>query len=250
MHTPGLCLARREARQSQCLHQYALYLHLCMMDIVSVTNHKYVGNDKHGLLMHAVKCCWMKSPTCIEDVGIVVPRARPVALMYKNTDQLVGDALPPIWEGRGGGQVRAVRAQKGCQVEAGLKGHMACKLDKVWSEAFEVEGEGVGGCVDVQRLVGCLIPANHNVNFDLDMLKQMNGVLQRLVGYLIPANHNFNFDLDMLKQMNGVMQRLVGCGVPARTMLSRKIGLCRDCGLICATHGVILDLPEHGGRDC
>ena len=96
-----------------------------------------------------------------------MPRARPVALMYKDADQLVGDALPPIREGRGRRQVRAVRAQKGCQVEAGLEGHVACQLDEVWSEALEMDSKGVGGCVDVQGLVSCLVPTHHNVKADM-----------------------------------------------------------------------------------
>ena len=36
---------------------------------------------------------------------------------------------------------------------------MASELDKVWAEALEVQREGVGGCMDVQRLVGSLLPA-------------------------------------------------------------------------------------------
>lgn len=87
--------------------------------------------------------------------------------MYKHTDQLVGDGLPPVLKGRGRGQVGAVRAQEGCQVEEGLEGHMACQLDEVWSEALEVEGEGVRGCVDVQGLVGCLIPADQDANCNM-----------------------------------------------------------------------------------
>lgn len=35
---------------------------------------------------------------------------------------------------------------------------MASQLDEVWAEALEVEREGVGCCVDVQRLVGSLFP--------------------------------------------------------------------------------------------
>ena len=115
-----------------------------------------------------------------------MPSARPVALMYKHSNQLVGDALLPIREDRGRGQVGAVRAQKGRQVEAGLEGHVACKLDEVWSEALEVEGEGVGGCVDVQGFVGCLIPTRHNVDFDLTC-SDMSGVVQELVGCRVLA---------------------------------------------------------------
>ena len=38
---------------------------------------------------------------------------------------------------------------------------MACQLNEVWPETLEMEGKGIGSCVDVNRLVGCLIPATH-----------------------------------------------------------------------------------------
>lgn len=98
-------------------------------------------------------------PTCIEDISIVVPGARPVALMDQDPDQLVGNTLLAIRKGRGRGQVRAVRAQERRYVKAGLKRHVACQLDEVWPEALEMEGKGIGSCVDVKGLVGCLIPA-------------------------------------------------------------------------------------------
>lgn len=53
-------------------------------------------------------------PTCIEDIRIVVPGARPVALMDKDPNQLIGNTLLAISESRGRGQVRAVRAQERC----------------------------------------------------------------------------------------------------------------------------------------
>ena len=88
-----------------------------------------------------------------------MPSTGPGALMNKHTSQLVPHALPPIGEGKGWGQVRAVRAEIGGQIEGGGKGNVACELDKVWPEALEMEDQGVGRCVDVQGLVCSLVPA-------------------------------------------------------------------------------------------
>lgn len=159
--------------------------------------------------MHARGCQCLMSLTCIEDIGIIVPSARPVALMHKHTNQLVGDALPAIREGRGRGQVGAVRAQKGRQVEAGLEGHVACKLDEVWSEALEVKGEGVGGCVDVQGLVGCLITTSHNDTFNLTCSTDERGYASTC-GLSSCSTHNANSDT---------------------TCLTGNLGCARTCGL-------------------
>lgn len=103
-----------------------------------------------------------QQPTCIFDVGKVVPSRGPGPLVDKHSSQLIPDALPPIGKGRGGGQIGAVGAEVGGQVKGGGEGDVACELDKVWPEALEVENQGVGGCVYVQRLVCCLVPAPNN----------------------------------------------------------------------------------------
>lgn len=106
-----------------------------------------------------MKC---QQPTCIFDIGKVVASTGPCPLVDKHSGELIPHALPPIGKGGGGGQVGAVGAEVGGQVEGGWEGDVACELDKVWPEALEVEDQGVGGGVDVQRLVGCLVPAPNN----------------------------------------------------------------------------------------
>ena len=90
-----------------------------------------------------------------------MPCTGPSALMHKDPSQFILDASTPIGEGGGGGQVWAVRAEEGGQIEEGLEGNLACELDEVWPEALEVEGESVGGCVDVEGLMCCHLPAEH-----------------------------------------------------------------------------------------
>lgn len=102
--------------------------------------------------------------------------------MHKDPSQFVLETSTPS---RGGGQVWAVRAEERGQVEARLEGNLACQFDEVWPEAFEVEGECIGGCVDVQGLVCCHLPALHTITIIKHFTMIQSAAFRRVLG----SNH-------------------------------------------------------------
>lgn len=70
----------------------------------------------------------------------------PCSSVYEHSNQSIHHPSA----GSLGGQVWAVWAEVGAEIQLEREGNVAGEFDEVWSEALQVKSEGVGGGVNVQ----------------------------------------------------------------------------------------------------